>query len=162
MLWAVVTRRAYFFPGESGAKSTEVGKGGGSMKRVVEEEVSDEKTAKYLKKWERRELKRKEHEGGEDHGKDGNNEVRIAGQVVNEVVTEVSAEADQWLDVEESEDELYPKQVTIGRQEELEFVVGRLAMFEVGSYDEAIRRAGKETTTTKWVDGRRTTRANKL
>ena len=79
--------------------------------------------------------------------------MRIAGHVVNEEVMEVTAEADQWGEIEDSEDELDPKQVTIGRQEELEFMVGRLAMFEFGSYEEAIQRGGKEPTTTKWMEG---------
>jgi hypothetical protein len=125
-----------------GTTSPEVGKGGGSRKRVVEEEVSEEKTATYLKKLERQELKRKGREGGQDDGKYVINEVRIAGHVVNEEVMEVAAEADQWGEIEDSEDELDPKQVTIGRQEELEFIVGRLAMFEFGSYEEAIQRGG--------------------
>ena len=73
--------------------------------------------------------------------------------MVNEEVMEVTAEADQWGEIDDSEDELDPKQVTIGRQEELEFMVGRLAMFEFGSYEEAIQRGGKEPTTTKWVEG---------
>ena len=65
--------------------------------------------------------------------------VRVAGHVVNEEVMEVTAEADQWGEIEDSEDELDPKQVTIGRQEELEFMVGRLSMFEFGNYEEAIQ-----------------------
>ena len=32
-------------------------------------------------------------------------------------------------------------------------MVGRLNMFDFGGYDEAVRRGGKEPTTTKWVQG---------
>ena len=122
-----------------------------SQKREAED-VSEEKTEKFLRKLDRREKKRKEREGGQDD-EEGINEVRVAGHVVNEEVMEVTAEADQWGEIEDSEDELDPKQVTIGRQEELEFMVGRLSMFEFGSYEEAIQRGGKEPTTTKWVEG---------
>ena len=40
------------------------------------------------------------------------------------------------------------------REEEKDFMVEKLTMFEFGSREEAVRRGGKEpTTTTKWVEG---------
>ena len=50
-------------------------------------------------------------------------------------------------------DELDPKQVKVGRREELEFMVKKLDMFECGTYEEAVSRPGKRPTTTKWVEG---------
>ena len=54
---------------------------------------------------------------------------------------------------EGGEDELNEEQVKVGRKEEKDFMVGRLDMFEFGSYEEAVRRGGKEPTTTKWAEG---------
>ena len=42
----------------------------------------------------------------------------------------------------DDEDELDPVQVEAGRKDEVDFMVGKLDMFEFGDYDEAIRRGG--------------------
>jgi hypothetical protein len=54
---------------------------------------------------------------------------------------------------EDGDDELDVDQVKAGRKEEMDFMLGKLDMFEFGSYEEAVRRGGKVPTTTKWVEG---------
>ena len=77
--------------------------------------------------------------------------VVVAGQVVNE---EVAAEMEGWERwTEDGEDELDEEQVKVGRKEEKGFMMEKLKMFEFGSHEEAVRRGGKEPTTTKWVEG---------
>jgi hypothetical protein len=68
----------------------------GAKKRSADDEESEEKTAKYIRKLERRETKRKEREGGQDEGRDEVNEVVIAGQVVNEEAVEATAGMEDW------------------------------------------------------------------
>ena len=46
-----------------------------------------------------------------------------------------------------------PKQVKMGRADEVQFMVKKLDMFEFGSLDAAMRRGGKKPTTTRWVEG---------
>ena len=70
---------------------SEVGKGG-SSKRVAEDGESEQKTAKYLKRL-AREAKRKERDGDQNEGRDGVDEVVVAGQVVYE---EVAVETSGW------------------------------------------------------------------
>ena len=60
------------------AGPSEVEKGGGSRKRVAEDEENEKNTAKYLKKLVR-EAKRKERKGGQDEGREGVDEVVVAG-----------------------------------------------------------------------------------
>ena len=75
----------------------------------------------------------------------------VAGQVVNE---EVAAEMEGWERwTEDGDDELDEEQVKVGRKEEKDFMMEKLKMFEFGSHEEAVRRGGKEPTTTKWVEG---------
>ena len=93
---------------------SEAGKGGGSKKRAAEDEDDEEKTAKYLKKL-AREAKRKEREGDEGEGREGVDEVVVAGQVVNE---EVAADVEDWeRGMEDEDDELDEEQVRVGRKE---------------------------------------------
>ena len=78
-------------------------------------------------------------------------ENEVNGFVVNE---EVAAETEGWERwKEDGEDELDEEQVKVGRKEEKDFMVERVKMFELGSHEEAVRRGGKEPTTTKWVEG---------
>ena len=53
-------------------------------------------------------------------------------------------------------DELDPKLVKEGKQEEVEYMVDKLNMFEFADYETATRRGGKEPTTTTWVEGWKT------
>ena len=78
-------------------------------------------------------------------------ENEVNGFVVNE---EVAAETEGWERwTEDGEDELDEEQVKVGRKEEKDFMMEKLKMFEFGSHEEAVRRGGKEPTTTKWVEG---------
>ena len=56
---------------------------------------------------------------------------------------------DEWND----DGELDPKMVEEERREEVELMVGKLDMFELGTLEEAMTRRGKRPTTTKWVEG---------
>ena len=68
-------------------------------------------------------------------------EVVIAGHVVNEEVADVTTEMEGWPGVDEDDDdELDVDQVKAGRNEEVNFMLGKLNMFEFGSYEEAVRR----------------------
>lgn len=78
----------------------------------------------------------------------------IAGNVVNEEVAEVTTELEEWQEADENDErELDMEQVKAGRKEEMDFILGKLEMFEFGSYEEAVNRGGKVPTTTKWVEG---------
>ena len=99
------------------AGPSEVGKGG-SSKRVAEDEESEEKTAEYLKSL-AREAKGKERDGDQDEGRDGVDEVVVAGQVVNEEVAVETAGWERWPEMDGGgEDELDEEQVKVGRKEE--------------------------------------------
>ena len=45
-----------------------------------------------------------------------------------------------------------PEQVRQGREEEMNYMVKKLGMFEFGSWKDATSSAGKMPTTTNWVD----------
>ena len=112
------------------------------------------KAKKYLKKLdkqEKREYKKRQREGDQDEGRVDMVSEKVGEMAVNEVEVEdmMGEEAEETWDAEE----LDPKQVEAGRKEEVDFMVGKLRMFEFGSYDEAVRRGGKVPTTTKWVEG---------
>ena len=111
---------------------SEVGKGGDSRERGAEDEESEEKTAKYLWKL-AREAKRKERDGDQDEGREGVDEVVVAGQVVNEEVVVETEGWERWT--EDGEDELDEEQVKAGRKEEKDFMVEKLKMFEFGSHE---------------------------
>ena len=82
---------------------SEAGKGGGSRKRAARDEDDEEKTAKYLRKL-AREAKRKERDGDQDGGREGVDEVVVAGQVVNGAVVTETEGWERWT--EDGEDEL--------------------------------------------------------
>mgnify|MGYP000125827597 CR=1 FL=1 len=72
------------------------------------------------------------------------------GSVVNEEVMEVDVDDDvdeEWMD----DDELDSAMVEVGRREDVEFMVGKLDMFEFGTYEEAVKRGGQSG----WQAGRR-------
>jgi hypothetical protein len=71
---------------------------------------------------------------------------------VNEEVMEAKMAEGAWESARGS-DELDPVQVVAGRLEEVDFMVGKLGMFEFGSYQDALARGGKMPTTRKWVEG---------
>ena len=149
-----------------------------ARKRASEMEINERKAAKFIKTLDREEKKRR-REGNQDDERVGvvseRDESRgdgkrqcptqssatggdwtVNGYVVNEEVMEVDAGEDveeEWRSEagEEDEDELDPKMVEEGRREEVEFMVGKLDMFEFGTLEEARRRGGKTPTTTKWV-----------
>ena len=101
-----------------------------------------------------REAKSKERDGGQDKGREGVDEVVVAGQVVNEELAAETAGRERWFEMEEGGgDELDEEQVKVGRKEEKDFMVDKLNMFQFGSYEEAVKRGGKAPTTTKWVEG---------
>ena len=107
-------------------------------KRKAEEESEESrlrKTVRYLKELDMMENKK-------EMGK------------VQEVVDE---ELDKWMTEEESHrgDEgvdLDPKQVRQGREEEMNYMIKTLKMFEFGSWEDATSITIKMPTTTKWVD----------
>lgn len=139
---------------KSGSSSSEKSGSSSSEKRGAEEAASEEKTAKYLRKLHRKELKRKERRRGEDDEREEVNDVVIAGLVVNKEAVEVTTEIDKLLEAEEGEDdELDVEQVKVGRKEEVDYMIEKVKMFEFGSYDEVVRRGGKTPTTAKWVEG---------
>ena len=70
---------------------------------------------------------------------------------------EVNEEEEEWMTEEESRrgdegDDLDPKQVRQGWEEELNYMVKTLRMFEFGSWEDATSRTSNVPTTTKWVD----------
>ena len=76
----------------------------------------------------------------------------IYGLEVKEDILEVG-----WDDEGESgwskDDELDQKLMEEGTNEEVEYMVNKLNMFEFETLEEAMRRGGKKPTTTKWVRG---------
>ena len=78
--------------------------------------------------------------------------MKVHGKVVNDEKGEDDEETDGWWN-EGDDDELDPVQVEAGRKDEVDFMVEKLDMFEFGSYEDAVRRGGKQPTTTRWVEG---------
>lgn len=52
----------------------------------------------------------------------------------------------------EAEGPLHPKMVENGREEETNYMVKTIDMFEFGGYEKAKGTGGKEPTTTKWAE----------
>ena len=90
-----------------------------------------------------REAGRKKRDGGQDEGREGVDEVAVAGQMVNEEAAE-TAGWERWPEVDVGgDDDLDEEQVKAGRKEEKDLMIDRLNMFEFGSYEEAVKRWGK-------------------
>ena len=76
------------------------------------------------------------------------------------VVAEVEVneeEEEEWMTEEESRrgdegGDLDPEQVRQGLQEEMNYMIKALKMFEFGSWEDVTSRTSKMPTTTKWVD----------
>ena len=83
---------------------------------------------------------------------------REIGFEVNEEEMEFEEEEDGWEeDVDKEEEELDPRMAAEARNEEVEFMINKLSMFEFGTLEDAMRRSGgKMPTTTKWVEGWKT------
>ncbi len=117
-------------------------------RRPEDNEAVGEKMAKILKKQEREDRKRKVQEGEDMIGNVGKIESdrgpKVNGyDVDDEMVADIEVELD-------------PEEVKKGREYEVEFMVGKLEMFEFGMLEEAMRRnGGKAPTTTRWLDGRK-------
>ena len=109
------------------------------------EESRLRKTVRYLK-----ELDKMEHK--KESGK--------TQEVVEEAEVEVNEEEEEWMTEEPRQGDeggdLDPEQVRQGREEEMNYMVKTLKMFEFESWEDATSRTSKMPTTTKWVD-----RANK-
>ena len=73
-------------------------------------------------------------------------------------MTEVEVnEEEEWMTEEEPRQadeggDLETKEVRRGQEEEMNYMVKTLKMFEFGSWEDVTSRAGKMPTTTKWVD----------
>ena len=92
------------------AGPSDVGKGCGPRKRGPEDEESEEKTAKYLMKL-AREATRKERDGDQYEGREGADEVVVAGQVVNDEVAALTESWERWT--EDGDEELDEEQVKV-------------------------------------------------
>ena len=79
-------------------------------------------------------------------------------EVVEAAEVEVNEEEEEeWITEEESRrvddgGELDPEHVRQGREEEMNYMIKTLKMFEFGSWEDATSRTSKMPTTTKWVD----------
>ena len=71
---------------------------------------------------------------------------------MNEEILEVGCD-DEGESGWSKDDELDQKLMEEGTNEEVEYMVNKLNMFEFGTLEEAMRRGGKKPTTTKWVRG---------
>ena len=70
---------------------------------------------------------------------------------------EVNEEEEEWMTEEEPRQgdeggDMDPEQVRQGREEEMNYMVKTLKMFEFESWEDATSRTSKMPTTTKWVD----------
>ena len=70
---------------------------------------------------------------------------------------EVNEEEEAWMTEEEPRQgdeggDLDPEQVRQGREEEMNYTVKTLKMFEFGSWEDATSRTSRMPTTRKWVD----------
>ena len=72
--------------------------------------------------------------------KDG--EMTLRGKPVNEEILEAGARYDEAMD---------PEMVAAGRKDEVDFMVGKLNMFEWGTLEEARQRGGKWPSTARWT-----------
>ena len=113
---------------------------------------------KMLRKLERKDRKKREREGDQDEEEMGmvseRNEEgkKVNGYDVNEEILEVEREDEGeggWM----NEGELDQKLVGEGTNEEVNYMVNKLDMFEFGTLEEAMERGGTRPTTTKWVRG---------
>ena len=100
------------------------------------------KTVRYLKELDKMENKK---ESGKTQ------EIVEVGEV------EVNEEEEEWMTEEEPRQgdeggDLDPEQVRQGREEEMNYMVKTLKMFEFGSWEDATSGTSKMPTTTKWVD----------
>ena len=78
-------------------------------------------------------------------------------EVVEVADVEVNEEEEEWNTEEEPRQgdeggDLGPEQVRQGREEEMNYMIKTLKMFEFGSWEDATSRTSKMPTTTKWVD----------
>ena len=78
-------------------------------------------------------------------------------EVVEVAEVEVNEEEEEWMTEEESRrgdegGDLDPEQVRQGREEEINYMIKTLGMFELGFWKDATSRTSKMPTTTKWVD----------
>ena len=106
------------------------------------EESRLRKTVRYLKELDKMENKK---------GSGKSQEVMEVAEV------EVNEEEEEWMTDEESRQveeggDLDPEQVRQGRQEEINYIIKTLKMFEFESSEEATSKAGKTPMTTKRVD----------
>ena len=91
-------------------------------------------------------------------GQDGKKKESGKTQEIVEVAeVEVNEEEEEWMTEEEPRQgdeggDLDPEQVRQGREEEMNYMVKMLKMFELGSWEDATSRTNKMPTTTKWVD----------
>ena len=107
-----------------------------------------------MKKLEREDRKRKAEDELEDVGNVGDNGTKINGYEVNDEVLEVDGEEE--YEQEDAKVELDPEEVKKGREDEVQFMVDKLGMFEFGTLEDARkRRGGRTPTTTRWLDGRK-------
>ena len=78
-------------------------------------------------------------------------------EVVEVAEVEVNEEEEEWMTEEESRrgdegGELDPEHVRQGREEDMNYMIKTLKMFEFGSWEDATSRTSKMPTTTQWVD----------
>ena len=84
-------------------------------------------------------------------------ELDKAQDVVEVTDLEVNEEEEEWTTEEEPRQvdeggDQDPEQVRQGREEEMNYMIKTLGMFEFGSWKDATLKAGQMPTTTKWVD----------
>ena len=130
-----------------------MGNGRGPMELSKAGEESEEsrlrKTVRYLKELSNMENK----ESGKTQ------------KVVEVAEGDVNEEEEEWMTEEEPRQgyeggDLDPEQVRQSREEEMNYMVKTLKMFEFGSWEDATSRTSKMPTTTTWVGPRRTTLEN--
>ena len=78
-------------------------------------------------------------------------------EVVEVAEVEVNEEEEEWMTEEEPRrcdegGDLHPEQVRQCREEEMNYKVKTLKMFEFGSWEDVTSRTSKIPTTTRWVD----------
>ena len=78
-------------------------------------------------------------------------------EVVEVAEVEVNEEEEEWMTEKEPRQgdeggDLDPEQVHQSREEEMNYMVKTLKMFEFGAWEDATSRTSKMPTTTKWVD----------
>ena len=115
----------------------------GNKRKAAEESEESRlrKTVRYLKELDKMENK----ESGKTQ------------EVVEVAEVEVNEEEEEWTTEEEPQrgdegGDLDPEQVRQGREEEMNYMIKTLKMFEFGSWEDATSTTSKMPTTTKWVD----------